>query len=148
MTTPASLAPATSRQVGRSALAIVAAIVANAVLALATDQVLHVLDVYPPWGQPMHEPWLNALALGYRLVFGVLAGVIVVRLAPRAPLGHATILGVVGTVLATAGAIGALTQYDLGPAWYPIALAVLAFPTVWLGAKWQVARREAGRAEA
>ena len=32
-------------------------------LSLGTDQALHVLRVYPPWGQPMHPPWLNLLAL-------------------------------------------------------------------------------------
>jgi hypothetical protein len=38
------------------------------VLSLGTDQVLHVVQVYPPWGQPMYDPWLNLLALSYRSV--------------------------------------------------------------------------------
>jgi hypothetical protein len=130
-----------SRRIGRSALAIAAAFVANAALSLATDQLLHVLDVYPAWGQPMFEPALNALALSYRIVYGVAAGVIVAHLAPRAPMRHAAILGVIGTVLATLGAIAAITQYDLGPAWYPVLLALVSFPTVWLGAAWYSRRR-------
>ena len=143
MTAPVVLDSIGSRGLGRSVAAIAAALVANAVLSLATDQFLHVLAVYPPWGQPMHEPALNALALGYRIVYGVLAGVIVARLAPRAPMRHAAVLGVIGTALATLGAIAAITRYDLGPAWYPILLAVVSFPTVWLGARLHGRRRRA-----
>jgi hypothetical protein len=132
-----------SSSVGRSVLAIVAAFLANALLSLATDQLLHVLDVYPPWGEPMHDPRLNALALTYRIVYGVAAGVIVARLAPRAPMRHAAILGTIGFGFATLGAVVAVTQYDLGPAWYPIALAVTAFPSIWLGAAWHGRHRYA-----
>ena len=132
-------APRQSRRVGRSVFAISAAIVANAGLSLGTDQVFHTVGVYPPWGQPMHDAWLNLLALSYRIVFGVLAGYLVARLAPRAPMRHAAVLGAIALVLSTLGAVGAITQYDLGPAWYPIALAVTAFPCVWFGAT--IARR-------
>lgn len=121
----------------------VVAVVANVVLSLATDQLFHVLAVYPPWGQPMYEPGLNALALSYRIVYGVLGGAIVARLAPRAPIRHAMILGVIGTVVAMLGAVVTITRYDLGPSWYPISLAVVALPTSWLGAKWEARRRTA-----
>ena len=121
----------------------VVAVVANVVLSLATDQLFHVLAVYPRWGVPMYEPGLNALALSYRIVYGVLGGAIVSRLAPRAPMRHAMILGIIGTVVATLGAVVTITRYDLGPSWYPIALAVVALPTTWLGAKWEERRRSA-----
>ena len=134
MSAPIALRSAADRRLGRSFLAVAAALVANAVLALALDQVFHLLEVYPPWGQPMHGTGDNALALGYRLVLGVAAGWLVARLAPRAPMRHAVVLGIVATVLASAGAAVALGEFDLGPAWYPIALALLAYPTVWLGA--------------
>ena len=121
----------------------VVAVVANVVLSLATDQLFHVLAVYPPWGVPMYEPGLNALALSYRIVYGVLGGAIVSYLAPRAPMRHAMILGVIGTVFATFGAVYTITRYDLGPSWYPISLAVVALPTTWLGARWEQRRRGA-----
>jgi hypothetical protein len=136
MSTSIAVAPAAESRIGRSVLAVAAAIVANTALSLAVDQLLHVLGVYPPWGQPMYEPALNLLALAYRLVLGVAAGYLVARLAPSAPMRHAVILGVIATALGTLGVIAALTQ-DLGPAWYPIALAVLAYPTVRIGAAWQ-----------
>ncbi len=140
MSTPFAIAPAGRSRVGRSVLAIASAIVANAALSLAVDQLFHVLGVYPPWGEPMHEPALNLLALSYRLVFGVAAGFIVARLAPSAPVRHAVVLGVIATALSTIGAVVAITQQDLGPAWYPIALAVLSYPTVRLGAEWHERR--------
>jgi len=135
MSTLTATATGHGRQVGRSITAIAAALVANVVLSLGVDQLLHVLAVYPPWGQPMYDNSLNALALSYRIVFGVLSGYLVARLAPHTPMRHATILGVIAVVLSTLGAVAALTQADLGPAWYPIALALVAFPCVWLGGK-------------
>jgi len=141
--TPIAFEPQSARRLGRSVTAMVVAVVANVVLSLATDQLFHVLAVYPRWGVPMYEPGLNALALSYRIVYGVLGGAIVSRLAPRAPMRHAMILGVIGTVVATLGAVVTITRYDLGPSWYPIALAVVALPTTWLGAKWEERRRSA-----
>jgi len=52
----------------RSAAAVLAGFLAVAVLSLVTDQILHVLQVYPPWGAPMWDPKLNLLALTYRTV--------------------------------------------------------------------------------
>jgi hypothetical protein len=121
------------RRPGRSAGAIAAGFVLVFVLSLATDQVLHVLQIYPPWGQPMFDPWLNALALAYRCVYTIAGGWLTARLAPHAPVRHAVILGLIGLVFAAIGAVVAITQADLGPAWYPIALAVLAIPCTWLG---------------
>lgn len=135
MTMPVASPSAQPRRRLQSTGAILAGFVATAVLSIATDQLLHVLDVYPPWGQPMHESALNALALGYRIVYGVMGGYITARLAPHSPMRHAVILGVVGFVFAAAGAIGAITQYDLGPDWYPIALALTALPCTWLGGR-------------
>ena len=143
MSTALALEPTGTRRLGRSVVAIAAAVVANAGLSLATDQLFHVLGVYPPWGQPMHEPGLNALALAYRIGYGVIAGVVVAHLAPRAPMWHAATLGVIGLALATLGAVLAITQDDLGPDWYPVALALVSFPTVWLGAAWHGRRRRA-----
>jgi hypothetical protein len=118
--------------IGRSAGAVLAGLIAIFVLSLGTDQVLHSLAVYPPWGQPMREPGLNLLALSYRIVYGVLGSYLTARLAPRAPMRHALILGAIGLVLSTAGAVVGI-RMDLGPAWYPILLALTALPCAWAG---------------
>jgi ABC-type xylose transport system permease subunit len=46
---------------------------------------------------------------------------------------HVMVVGILGLIAATAGAVAAITMADLGPSWYPIALAVTAFPCVWIG---------------
>jgi len=103
-----------------------------AVLSLATDQVLHSLGLYPPWGQPMHDVGPNLLALTYRIAYTVLGGFVTARLAPYGPLRHVLILSVFGFLVATAGAV-AMIPMDLGPAWYPIALVLIALPCTWAG---------------
>ncbi len=134
MTTLTSTVPATdTRRTFRSVTAIFVGFMSVAVLSLTTDQVLHVLAIYPPWGEPMYEPGLNLLALSYRILFTILGGYLAASLAPYSAMRHVTIVGIIGTVTGTAGAIAAITMADLGPDWYPIALAVTGFPCVWLG---------------
>jgi hypothetical protein len=121
----------------KSALALFAGLATVVAASLATDQAFHWLGVYPPWGEPMHEPALNALALSYRLVYGVLGPWVAARLAPRAPMGHALTLGGVGAVLS---ALGGFAARDMGPLWYPLLLALSSVPTSWLGG-WLATRR-------
>ena len=121
------------RRLGRSTLAIVTGFISVAVLSLATDQVLHVLEVYPPWGQAMYDPGLNLLALAYRVVYTVLGGYITAALAPRNPMRHALIGGAIGFVLAGVGTLATMNM-NLGPMWYPVALVLTAVPCMWLGA--------------
>ena len=85
----------------------------------------------------MYDDGLFALALGYRTLFGILAGYVTARLAPSRPLRHALALGVVGVVLST---IGAVTMGDMGPGWYSIAVILICLPTAWLGATLQARR--------
>ena len=116
----------------RSAGALLLGFVSIVVLSLGTDQLFHVLGVYPPWGEPMNEPGDNLLALTYRCVYGVLGSFIAARFAPYAAMGHALALGVIGLPLSAAAMVAAL-ELDLGPAWYPIALFLTVLPCAWLG---------------
>ena len=119
----------------KSVWAVFAGFLTVVVLSLVTDQVLHMLEVYPPWGQPMYETSLNALALSYRIVYTLLGGFITARLAPHAPMRHVMILALIGLAAGTVGAVTAITQADFGPNWYPIALAVTAYPCTWFGGR-------------
>lgn len=121
-----------SRRLGRSLAALLLGFVVVVVLSLGTDHLLHAVEIYPPWGQPMHAAGLNLLALAYRCVYGVLGGYVTARAAPRSPLGHALVGGAIGLVLSVLGAIAAI-RMNLGPSWYPIALALSALPCAWLG---------------
>ena len=118
----------------KSVWAVFAGFLAVVMLSLVTDQVLHMLEVYPPWGQPMWETRLNALALSYRIVYTLLGGFITARLAPHTPMRHVMILAIIGLVAGMAGAAAAMTG-NFGPNWYPIALALTAYPCTWFGGK-------------
>jgi hypothetical protein len=102
-----------SRRRLQSTAAVIVGFISVAVLSLATDQLLHVLDVYPPWGEPMWGTGLNLLALSYRLVYTVIGGYITARLAPQSPMRHVWVLAILGCVTATAGAITAIQVANL-----------------------------------
>jgi hypothetical protein len=132
VTIPLTQASARPRRLLRSTAAVLAGFVAVVVLSLGTDQVLHVLGVYHPWGQPMFEPGLNFLALSYRIVYTIVGGYVTARLAPHSPMRHVWVLAGIGFVIGLAGAVATIPMH-LGPAWYPIAIAVTALPCTWLG---------------
>ena len=117
---------------GRSVGAVLAGIVAVVVLSVGTDEILHLAQVYPPWGQRMADG-LFGLATAYRIVYGIAGGYITARLAPSAPLRHALILGLIGLVPGLLGVMVAIAKPELGPLWYPVALAVTGLPCAWLG---------------
>jgi hypothetical protein len=121
-----------ARRLWRSAGAVLLGFMAVVVLSLGADQVMHLLNVYPPWGERMSATSDNLLALAYRSVYRVAGNYIAARFAPRNPMRHAMILGVIGFVLSLVGAVTAI-RLDLGPAWYPIALVLTALPCAWLG---------------
>jgi hypothetical protein len=123
-----------AQRVNRKSLwAVVAGVLATVVGSTLVDILLHGLGVFPSSGEPLTDA-LAVLATSYRLIISVGAAWLTARLAPTNPMKHAMILGVVGTVLGVVG-VAATWNRDLGPKWYPIALAVLAIPQCWLGGK-------------
>jgi hypothetical protein len=125
------------RRTGRSVGAVLAGLCTIFAITTATDVILHATDVFPPMGAVPMSDGLFALALGYRIVFGVLGCYVAARLAPARPLAHALLLGAVGVVLST---IGAIVMWDAGPGWYSIANIAIALPCAWLGATLREAR--------
>ncbi|AKV02628.1 hypothetical protein AKJ09_09291 [Labilithrix luteola] len=117
----------------RSVGAVLAGLFAGAALSLATDEILHLLQVYPPWGEPMTAPGLNLLALAYRCVFDAAGLYLVARLAPRTPIRHLWIAAGIGFVVAMLGVLASLNA-NLGPVWYPVVLALSTFPCAWAAA--------------
>ena len=130
-TTPMD-AGTTSRRWGRSIGALAAGFVAVLILSLGTDIVLHALKIFPPLGRTMSNQ-LFLLATIYRIVYAVLGSYITARLAPDRPMGHAIAGGFVGLVLSIVGAAVTWKHTEMGPHWYPLALAGTALPCAWLG---------------
>ena len=102
-------------------------------LSLGADEVLHLLKVYPPWGEPMYQPGLNLLALSYRAVFTIVGGYLTARTAPHSPMRHVLIGAGIGLVIGVAGVVAAASIGGLGPLWYPVAVAVTGPPCTVLG---------------
>jgi hypothetical protein len=123
----------------RGILAIVAGVVAVIVVTTLVDILLHVAGVYPAWGVPLTDR-LALLATGYRIPLSIAGAYLTARLAPEKPLYYAMILGGLGTVLGLVGVLATWNQ-NLGPRWYPIALAALSIPQCWIGGKLYQARR-------
>ena len=111
-------------------MAFVASFVTVVVLSLGTDAVMHAVGLFPPLGVPMKDGRLLVIALGYRLVYGVLGGYVIARLAPFSPMGHALVSGIIGFVVST---LGATAMWGYGNHWYPIALAATAVPCALVG---------------
>jgi hypothetical protein len=122
------------RRIGRSIGALLAGLIVNVALSLATDFALSAAGVLPALGQQPMNDGQSALATAYRTLYSVLSSYVVARLAPYKPMQHALFGAAIGMALATIGAIATWNRL-LGPHWYPLALIVLALPSAWLGGK-------------
>jgi len=126
------------RRILRSIGAVLAGFLVIVVLSIATDVVLHAMGVFPPLEEPMSDAHLPLLlATAYRIVYGVVGSYITARLAPDRPMQHALLLGAIGLVLST---VGAVVMWDAGPAWYSLAIIAIAMPCAWAGGKLQGVR--------
>lgn len=114
----------------RRVVSVIAGFVAIVILSVGTDAVLEQTGVLPRGALFGTGPVL--LALTYRSVYSVIGCYIAAKLAPDHPMGHALALGVLGFVVS---AVGSVVARDLAPAWYGLALVVLALPLAWLGGK-------------
>jgi len=131
------------RSMVRSIGAVFAGLLFIVVLSTVTDVVMHATGVYPPWFQYMPDS-LFLLATAYRIVYSILGSYLTARLAPHRPMLHALILGVVGVLLSSAGALSTWNKGpEFGPKWYPITLIVMAIPLAWVGGKLRVKQLEA-----
>jgi hypothetical protein len=123
------------RRLGRSIGAVVAGIVTGIVLSIGTDLAMRAMGYLPPLGQRAADGSL-LVATVYRTAYGVLASYLTARLAPYRPMLHALVLGALGFVASTAGAVATWNKGPaFGPHWYPVALVVLAMPTAWAGGR-------------
>ena len=117
------------RSIGAVLAGVVVAILATTLIDIA----LHVARVFPPLNQPIDDA-RALLASSYRIVIGIGAAWLTARLAPRRPMKHAMILGILGAVAALVGLV-ATWNLGLGPRWYPISLVILAIPQSWAGGR-------------
>lgn len=120
--------------------AVVAGVIAIVALSVGTDFVLEALGIFPPPDQGLFIAWMLMLALMYRSIYAVVGGYVTAILAPNRPMRHAIILGLIGIVASTFGAIQA---WELSAHWYPIMLIFTSLPCTWLGGKLKTKQRVA-----
>lgn len=127
----ASVEQKPARSILRSILAVLAGFVTVFVLSTVTDMVVE-STIFPQMATANVTDFMLAIALAYRCVITIMGGYVTARLAPRNPITHAIILGVIGFAAATAGM---LVMWNIGHHWYAVALVVTAVPCTWLGGK-------------
>jgi hypothetical protein len=112
--------------------AVLAGFVLAVVLSVLTDLILEKmgwLKIDPFAGNPT---WLIAVLVVYRTIYNVSGCYLTARLAPNKPMVHVMVIGVLGLILST---VGAIVMWDVPPHWYPLTIAALSIPSAWLGAK-------------
>jgi hypothetical protein len=123
------------KNIFKSIAAVFAGAIVSVVLSVGTDAVMRAVGIFPQDDRPMSDA-LFALATLYRTIYGVLGAYVTARLAPHRPMMHALVLGAIGVVASTAGAIAMWSKLPaMGPKWYPLLLIALALPPAWLGGK-------------
>ena len=114
--------------------AVLAGMVFIVVTHSGTDFVLESLGIFTQPNEGFHTTWMVVTATVYRSIYTIGGGYVTAALAPNPPMRWVLILGLIGTVMSTLAAIVTIPM-RIAPSWYPIALAVLALPCVWLGGK-------------
>lgn len=126
----------TGKNILRSIGAIFAGFVTVIVLSIVTDIVLEAVKFFPPQDKPeLYTGGLLLIAFIYRSIYTIAGGYVAAALAPSRPMRHAIILGALGMVMGTLGAVANWDKTAVSAAWYPIALVVAAIPCTWLGGK-------------
>ncbi|MEQ1532291.1 MAG: hypothetical protein HOO97_07925 [Sideroxydans sp.] len=113
----------------RSILAVLAGLGFIFVTHTVMDVLFESMGWMPARGEPLTDAGLM-WASAYRAIFSILGCYITARLAPANPMRHALILGGIGVVLSS---LGAIAMWDLGHVWYPLSLIILTLPYAWLG---------------
>ncbi len=113
--------------------AILAGFITVAGLSTFTDLLVSYSGIFPP----INSTGMLAFALAYRILFTILGGYVTAWISPESKMRSVWILAGLGQL---AGIAGVFIGWNLSEHWYPIALAITAIPSVWLGGWWYTRR--------
>ncbi len=114
------------------------------ILSVGADAVLESAGIFPPPSkQELYVTWMLAVAFAYRSVFAVAGGYVAAALSPERPERQVKALAILGTLGGTAGVIYGWSMvgengWTLIDLWYPVALAVTAYPLTQLGGRLRI----------
>lgn len=115
----------------RSILAIVAGFLYIGALSVGADLLVrHLLPGAFGAGGRVDSTAILLLMQGYVGLFAVSGCYLAARLAGRAPMRHALVLGGVGLAFNVAGTVA---MWATAPAWYHVLALALVMPYAWLG---------------
>jgi len=115
----------------KSVIAVLAGFIFILITHTGTDTILESAGVLPK-GNLFVGTGLILLVLGYRAVFSLVGCYLTARLAPQKPMKHALVLGSIGLIISS---VGAIMLSHLGPGWYAWTLAAISLPVAWMGGK-------------
>jgi uncharacterized protein YndB with AHSA1/START domain len=128
--------PTTGKNILKSIVAILAGFITVVILSIVTDIIMEAISFFPPQNKPeLYTAGLLLIAFIYRSIYTIAGGYVAAALAPGKPMRHAIILGALGMVMGTLGAVANWDKTAGSGAWYPIALVIAAIPCTWLGGK-------------
>jgi len=126
----------------KSIVAVGAGFVTSTILSMGTDTIFENTGIFPTIAEQQKVGfdilWMNILALIYRIAFTVVGGYVTSKLAPDNVLRHASILGVIATVIAIIGNVAVAmipATANVLPLWFSIVLVIIPYPFTRLGGK-------------
>ena len=130
----------------RSILAVVVGYLFIGLLSFGADAGLRSAfpDAYSPTGR-VDSLGILLLTMAYVAIIAIAGCYITARMAPRNPMKHALILGVLGVI--TQVAMWA-QFWNTAPAWFHIVSALLVMPYAWIGGRIREKQLERGGAPA
>jgi len=127
-----------NKKIFKSVGAVLAGFIFIGVTHSATDAILESTGVLPKGHLYVSVP-LILFVIFYRAVFIFAGCYITAKLAPKEPMKHSLILGVIGMILSAVGAI-VTSDMNIAPAWYGWSLVIIALPLAFLAGKLYVQR--------
>jgi len=122
---------------GRSILALLAGFIAEPILVVAADLLYSRIDPNAFSSDGLVYGTAAVVVLIYVQIINAISGYITGRIAPRNPVGHALILGVIGFILCV---IVSWKRWAIEPHWFLLGSIVFAIPSTVLGG--YLARRQ------
>jgi hypothetical protein len=122
--------------IGRIVLAVVAGYIADAILVLATEQLLSLLVPGADVAPPLYYFVIDLISQCLYTVIGGYLCCVIARSSHRAALA-----GLIGLAMLV-GTISLVTSWKNEPHWYAIALFVVYPPCAWIG--WTLRARASG----
>lgn len=112
---------------GRTVVAVVASYLTNAILVVATEQLL---SLRAPSGATTPRLYYFVVDLISQCLYAVVAGYLCCVIAQ--PSQRVAVAGLIGLGL-TVGTVSLITSWESDPHWYGIALLAVYAPCVWIG---------------